>query len=64
MPNRNATGPLGEGPKTGRGLGPCGSGQANGRNEDSDHPRKGLFGRGRRQGRGLGLGLGRRNQGR
>ena len=24
MPNRDGTGPLGKGPRTGRGLGPCG----------------------------------------
>jgi len=29
MPNRNGTGPEGKGPRTGRGLGPCGEGQAN-----------------------------------
>lgn len=44
MPNRNGTGPEGKGPKTGRGLGPCGDGQ----------PRGG--GRGRGLGAGLGLG--------
>ncbi len=26
MPNKDRTGPLGEGPRTGRGLGPCGTG--------------------------------------
>ena len=26
MPNRDGTGPLGRGPRTGRGLGPCASG--------------------------------------
>lgn len=26
MPNRNGTGPAGQGPLTGRGLGPCGRG--------------------------------------
>ena len=30
MPNRDGTGPFGQGPKTGRGLGPCGGGQARG----------------------------------
>ena len=43
MPNRNGTGPEGRGPRTGRGLGPCG---------DST-PRGG--GRGLGYGRGLGL---------
>ncbi len=42
MPARDRTGPLGEGPMTGRGLGPCGRGLA----------------RGYGQGRGLGLGRG------
>ena len=42
MPNRDKTGPMGQGPLTGRGLGPCGSGI-----------RKG-FGCGRGFGRGLG----------
>lgn len=40
MPNRDGTGPLGQGPLTGRGLGPCGRGLRRG------------FGRG--FGRGLG----------
>ncbi len=31
MPNRDGTGPLGEGPLTGRGLGPCGGGLKRGR---------------------------------
>lgn len=44
MPNRDGTGPRGNGPRTGRGLGPCGDGQARG------------LGRGRRNVRGLGLG--------
>lgn len=29
IPNRNGTGPEGDGPRTGRGLGPCGRGGAN-----------------------------------
>jgi len=45
MPNRDKTGPLGEGPLTGRGLGPCGDGL-----------RRGRVGRGRRPARGRGLG--------
>ena len=48
MPNRDKTGPTGQGPLTGRGLGPCGAGLARGRG----------FGRG--FGRGLGRGFGRR----
>ena len=47
MPNRDKTGPMGQGPLTGRGLGPCG--QGTGRN----------FGRGFGCGRGFGRGLGR-----
>lgn len=31
MPNRDRTGPRGEGPMTGRGMGPCGQGRRNGR---------------------------------
>lgn len=30
MPNFDATGPSGKGPRTGRGLGPCGGGSARG----------------------------------
>lgn len=40
MPFKDKTGPLGEGPMTGRGMGPCGGG----------------FGRGRGHGRGFGRG--------
>ena len=47
MPGRDGTGPLGLGPLTGRGLGPCGRGLGFRR----------FFGRGR--GLGLGLGFGR-----
>ncbi len=43
MPNRDKTGPLGQGPATGRGFGPCGKG----------------LGRGFGCGRGFGRGLGR-----
>ena len=31
MPNQDKTGPSGEGPRTGRGLGPCGGGLRRGR---------------------------------
>ena len=31
MPNQDGTGPQGQGPMTGRGLGPCGRGLARGR---------------------------------
>ena len=44
MPGFDRTGPSGQGPRTGRGLGPCGGGQA--------------FGRGRGAGRGMGFGRG------
>ena len=30
MPNRDGTGPMGQGPMTGRGLGPCGGGMHRG----------------------------------
>ncbi len=46
MPNRDKTGPMGQGPLTGRGFGPCGGGRGFGRG----------FGRGRG---GFGRGLGR-----
>lgn len=42
MPNRDKTGPMGQGPLTGRGFGPCGGGIRRG------------FGCGRGFGRGLG----------
>ncbi len=50
MPGFNGTGPLGQGPLTGRGLGPCGGGMAYGRT--------GWFGRGFGYGRGFGRGFG------
>jgi len=54
MPNRDGTGPLGKGPRTGRGLGPCGPA----RDEETVPPR---LGRGRRaRGTGQGVGRGRR----
>ena len=54
MPGRNGTGPLGMGPLTGRGLGPCGGGYFSYR-----RPRLGLrYGYGRGFGRGYGRGLG------
>ena len=46
MPGLDKTGPMGQGPLTGRGMGPCGSGRGMG-------TRMG-FGRGRGCGRGLG----------
>lgn len=58
MPNMNGTGPRGEGPKTGRGLGKCGGNTAS--NATSANNGRGL-GRGNRpcQGLGRGLGMGR-----
>jgi len=46
MPGGDRTGPEGKGPRTGRGMGPCGSGSGRGRGR----------GAGRGTGRGLGLG--------
>ena len=43
MPQRNGTGPAGQGPLTGRGLGPCGDGK----------PKTGGLGLGRGRGRGF-----------
>ncbi|MGM0538693.1 MAG: DUF5320 domain-containing protein [Thermodesulfobacteriota bacterium] len=62
MPRGDGTGPLGQGPKTGRGLGPCGKGTAR-----QNRPGSGLMQRagnmfrragrpGQRPGRGLGQG--------
>lgn len=50
MPNQDGTGPNGQGPRSGRGMGNC-EGQGGGRQ------RRG-FGRGGGTGRGSGLGLG------
>lgn len=47
MPARDGTGPMGAGPLTGRGMGPCGGGRAFG------------FGRGAGRGMGCGFGFGR-----
>jgi hypothetical protein len=49
MPNRDKTGPQGQGPLTGRGLGPCGSGTGTGTTRGFGFG----FGRGRGFGRGL-----------
>ena len=48
MPGRNATGPMGRGPLTGRGMGPCGGGAA-----------YGCYGYGNRMGSGYGMHRGR-----
>lgn len=64
MPNKNATGPNGEGSRTGRGLGNCG----NNNPETDDTDKKRVFGqrngqgrkmRGQNQGQGQGQGRGR-----
>ncbi|HII98801.1 MAG TPA: DUF5320 domain-containing protein [Methanoregula sp.] len=47
MPGQDQTGPAGNGPGTGRGMGPCGRGMAYGRG----------FGRGFGRGRGFGAGF-------
>ena len=60
MPGRNGTGPEGEGAKTGRSLGNCGS---NASNDIRDENRQGL-GRGLGNGRGRGQGLGQGGRGR
>jgi len=53
MPRMDETGPLGQGPLTGRGLGPCGGGLAQGKQAGAG------VGAGRGFGRGMGRGLGR-----
>jgi len=50
MPRFDKTGPQGKGPRSGRGLGPCGKGTQN-------ESRRGGFGQGRGFGRGLGQNL-------
>ena len=54
MPGGDRTGPSGKGPRTGRGLGPCGTTEK--QLEDNRGLGRGL---GRGPGRGLGLGRGR-----
>jgi len=49
MPRRDGTGPMGEGAKTGRGLGPC----------TGETTRFTRFTRGRGMGQGMGRGFGR-----
>lgn len=67
MPNRDGTGPEGEGPKTGRGMGNCFDDLEKKRREQEETLDK--LGRGRRRrplrdggGRGKGPGLARRNR--
>lgn len=52
MPNRDRTGPMGEGARTGRGLGPCG-----GNTEVGPRPGFGIGRGGGRFGRGFGRGV-------
>jgi len=65
MPGFDGTGPLGQGPGTGRGLGPCGAGvrwfpRFWGRGFGFGRGRGFAFGRGRGFGRGWGRGFCRR----
>jgi hypothetical protein len=59
MPFRDGTGPTGQGPLTGRGLGPCG--QKDGQTDKAQDKAVvwGGYGRGRGGRRGLGFGRGR-----
>ena len=62
MPGLDRTGPQGDGPMTGRGMGRC-----NPDNRDSDDQGRGRgfgrgFGRGNRRGQGRGFGNGNRNR--
>ena len=54
MPGRNMTGPRGEGSLTGRGMGPCGGGTADG--APMQGADRGAFGCRRAYGRGFGYG--------
>ena len=56
MPGFDKTGPAGAGPKTGRGMGPCGGGQGVSGGMGTGRG----FGRGMGAGRGFGGGFGRR----
>ena len=62
MPGLNGTGPAGAGSMTGRGLGPCGSGEGIPAKElygrGMGHPLGARFGRGMGCGRGMGFGGG------
>jgi hypothetical protein len=54
MPRGDRTGPQGQGPKTGRGMGKCGP-----KNQSPASPGQGGIGAGKGQGRGSGRGTGR-----
>ena len=58
MPRGDRTGPQGQGPRTGRGLGPCGT---ENRENTGSGENVGFF---RRLGRGLGIGRGGQGRGR
>jgi len=59
MPNFDRTGPLGKGPGTGRGLGPCAKGQDTPANRAGIGPCGKVRGTGVGRGRGAGRGKGR-----
>lgn len=66
MPGFDRTGPHGEGPRTGRGLGKCNPGKDNDLNTEDDDLRGGRgrrfrFGQGWWKGEGRGAGFGRRS---
>ncbi|MBS3779187.1 MAG: DUF5320 family protein [Desulfovermiculus sp.] len=65
MPRRDGTGPLGQGPKTGRGLGPCGGGNARPSRPGTGLMRRAgnLFRRGRGQGQNSPGGFGQSGKG-
>ncbi len=59
MPDRNSMGPLGEGPRTGRGMGKC---KTNTNQDDTSQFGQGRgMGNGRRAGRGMQKGMNQRN---
>jgi hypothetical protein len=73
MPYRDGTGPTGQGPKTGRGLGPCGTSGIRKEQTEPSQPTSWLgrlttgglgLGQGAGRGRGPGRGLGRGRRGR
>jgi len=59
MPGFDATGPNGQGPRTGRGLGKCKPAKSNKEENISDFDRGRGMGRGYRHGYGRGMGGGR-----
>ncbi|MCI2082281.1 MAG: DUF5320 domain-containing protein [Bacteroidales bacterium] len=64
MPGLNHTGPLGQGPMTGRKMGKCTNFGANKKNDDADATSNGIsagFGNGSFRGKGLGCGCRRGN---